>query len=98
MVVIRIHAEREETPGQYRTSPLKNNTEGRMSRQPTRQVISSTDPAFLDNLEKEVRDYRGLRTTRYPGTLIIHLIDSDKYWKKQNRRKKKRDDYDDYDA
>jgi hypothetical protein len=69
-----------------------------MSKQPTRQIITSTDPRFLDAIQAEAEDYRGLRTTRYPGQLIIHLMDSDKYWRKQNKHKRKRKDeqYGDY--
>ena len=69
-----------------------------MSRQKTTQVISSTDEEFLKRIQEEAEDYRGLRTARYPGQLVIYLIDSDKYWKQQNKRKKKRDQYDDYDG
>ena len=68
-----------------------------MSKQPTRQVISSTNQKWLQEMQREAEQYRGLRTTLYPGELIIHLIDSEKYWKKQSRRKKKSEYDDDYD-
>lgn len=68
-----------------------------MTKQKTTQVINSTDQAFLKDLQEEVETYRGLRTALYPGQLVINLMDSEKYWKKRSKRKKK-DQYDDYDA
>lgn len=70
-----------------------------MSRQRTTQVINSTDERFLDRIQHEVEEYRGLRTARYPGQLVIDLMDSEKQRRKQNRhKKKKKDPYEDYDA
>jgi hypothetical protein len=69
-----------------------------VSRQKTTQVVSSRDNEFLKDLEEEVQTYRGLRTKRVPGQLTIFLMDSDKYWRKQNKHKRKRKDeqYGDY--
>lgn len=70
-----------------------------MARQPTTQVIRG-DEEYLIALEEEVHEYRGLRTKRENGSLTIYLIDSEKYWRKQerqNRKKKSKYDYDDDD-
>ena len=60
-----------------------------MSKQPTTQVIHSTDQRWLESVKEEAENFRGLRTSLYNGKLVIHLIDSDKYWRKRNKRKKK---------
>lgn len=67
-----------------------------MARQPTTQVICHTDQDRLLEIQEEVHEYRGLRTKLEPGRLTIYLIDSDKYWRKRQPRKKK-SKYDDYD-
>lgn len=67
-----------------------------MSKQPTKQHVHSTDQRWLEGLRDDVEKYRGLRTTLYPGQLTIHLIDSDKYWKKRAKKKKKDEQYGDY--
>ena len=66
-----------------------------MSRQPTTQVIASTDQRWLEQMQQEAAEYRGLRSTLYPGQLVIHLMDSDKYWKKRAKKKRKKTEYDD---
>ena len=69
-----------------------------MSRQPTTQVVNSTDQQFLIDLQQEVTQYRGLKSNLYHGQLVIHLMDSDKHWRKRNKKKKKPEYDDDYDG
>lgn len=67
-----------------------------MSKQPTTQVINSTDQKWLEEVQSEAEQYRGLSTSLSKGRLVINLIDSEKH-RRKNRVKKKPDYDDDYD-
>lgn len=67
-----------------------------MGKQKTTQVICSTDQQRLEDIQEEVHEYRGLRTKLEPGRLTIYLIDSDKYWRARQPKKKK-SKYENYD-
>lgn len=67
-----------------------------MSRAKTTQVITHRDQKWLEDLEEEIHEYRGLRTKLEPGQLTIYLIDSKKYWDAR-KPKKKKSKYEDYD-